>query len=92
MNRNVHKDGREIWFSTSGIPILNEKGNLLGYRGADADITERKQAEEREKQSAVELKNALDMAEKTIKLMVGRELEMIELKKEIEELRKNRTI
>jgi len=40
----------------------------------------------------VELKNALDMAEKTIKLMVGRELEMIELKKEIEELRKNRTI
>jgi signal transduction histidine kinase len=26
--------------------VLDEEGNLIGYRGADADITERKQAEE----------------------------------------------
>jgi hypothetical protein len=30
---------------TSGIPVLDDKGNLLGYRGADTDITERKQSE-----------------------------------------------
>ena len=45
-NRNVHKDGRTVWLSTSGIPIVDENGTLLGYRGADVDITERKQAEE----------------------------------------------
>jgi PAS domain S-box-containing protein len=45
LNRNVHKNGREVWLSTSGVPILNEKGDLLGYRGADTDITERKKAE-----------------------------------------------
>lgn len=39
------KDGREIWVSTNGIPVLNEDGTLRGYRGTDLDITERKKAE-----------------------------------------------
>ncbi len=46
INRNVHKNGKTVWLSTSGVPILDEEGNLLGYRGADTDITERKQTEE----------------------------------------------
>ena len=46
VNRNVHKSGETVWLSTSGVPIIDEKGNLLGYRGADTDITERKRAEE----------------------------------------------
>ncbi len=46
INRNVHKNGQIVWLSTNGIPLLDDKGNLLGYRGADTDITERKQAEE----------------------------------------------
>jgi PAS domain S-box-containing protein len=45
LNRNVHKNGKAIWLLTSGVPILDEKGNFLGYRGADIDITERKQTE-----------------------------------------------
>ncbi len=40
------RDGRTIWFSTNGIPILDSHGQLAGYRGADNDITERKRAEE----------------------------------------------
>jgi len=46
INRNVRKDGETAWLSTSGVPMLDEEGRLLGYRGADTDITERKQAEE----------------------------------------------
>ena len=30
-NINLHKDGRRIVFETSGEPILNENGDLLGY-------------------------------------------------------------
>ena len=45
INRNVRQDGETVWLSTSGVPILDEEGNLLGYRGADTDITERKRAE-----------------------------------------------
>ncbi len=51
MNRNVHKNGKTVWLSTSGVPILDKEGNFLGYRGADTDITERKRAEERLRES-----------------------------------------
>ncbi len=45
-NRNVHKEGHDVWLSTSGVPVSDDKGNLLGYRGADTDITERREKEE----------------------------------------------
>lgn len=41
VNLNLSKDGKAVWMSTSGVPILDEENNLLGYRGADYDITER---------------------------------------------------
>ncbi|MBW1815161.1 MAG: PAS domain S-box protein, partial [Deltaproteobacteria bacterium] len=44
-NTNIHKDGRLVMLETSGVPILDDAGNLIGYRGMDRDITERKQAE-----------------------------------------------
>jgi PAS domain S-box-containing protein len=46
INRNLHKDGGIVWLSTSGVPILNDDGELLGYRGADADVTEGRQKSE----------------------------------------------
>ena len=45
------KDGRVVWVSTNGIPLLNSDGTLHGYRGSDTDITERKNAEEALRQS-----------------------------------------
>jgi len=47
LNRNAHKNGRTVWLSTSGVPLLDEKGDLIGYRGADTDITLRKEREEK---------------------------------------------
>lgn len=46
-NINIHKDGRRVVLETSAVPILDEAGNLVGYRGIDRDITERKRAEEK---------------------------------------------
>ena len=40
INRNVSKDGKTVVLSTSGIPLLSKKGELLGYRGADADVSQ----------------------------------------------------
>ncbi len=58
-NRNIHKDGKTVWLSTSGIPILDEKGELCGYRGADTDITERKLAEQQIRRQTCELEERL---------------------------------
>jgi PAS domain S-box-containing protein len=41
-----HKNGHLVVLETSGVPVLDSKGQLRGYRGIDRDITERKQAEE----------------------------------------------
>ena len=40
-----HKDGRYIYLETSGVPIFDEMGNYAGYRGADREITLRKEYE-----------------------------------------------
>jgi len=50
-NTNLHKDERLIVLETSGVPIFNEIGDFLGYRGIDRDITERKKSEQKLKES-----------------------------------------
>ncbi len=45
-NPMVAKNGRTIWVSTNAIPLLDKDGALLGYRGVDFDVTDRKLAEE----------------------------------------------
>ena len=60
---NIRKDGQKVYLSASGVPILDEKGNLLGYRGVDKDITEKKKAEELKNQ----LLKKLEVANKELK-------------------------
>ena len=45
-NVSVRKQGTRVHLETSGVPILDDAGKLLGYRGADTDVTERKLADE----------------------------------------------
>ena len=40
-NPNINKDGNIVILTTSGSPVTDENGILKGYRGVDADITER---------------------------------------------------
>jgi PAS domain S-box-containing protein len=44
-NPNVSKSGNLVHLESSGTPVLDTAGNLIGYRGTDTDVTERKQAE-----------------------------------------------
>jgi PAS domain S-box-containing protein len=45
-NIALRKDGQLKVLETSGVPFFDENGRLLGYRGIDRDITERKRTEE----------------------------------------------
>lgn len=42
----LDKNGQTVWLSKSGVPILDDQGALLGYRGVDVDITERRRTHE----------------------------------------------
>ena len=55
-NINLHKNGRRVVLETSGVPVFNSKGNLLGYRGIDRDVTERKRVEEALRRSEEKLR------------------------------------
>jgi len=45
-NANLHKNGNIVILETSGVPILDENGQLIGYRGVDTDVTAQKKAEQ----------------------------------------------
>jgi len=44
--RWVHKDGSMRWLESDAVPLLDARGELIGFQGSDRDITERMQAEE----------------------------------------------
>lgn len=71
-----------IWVLVNEKPIV-KNGKVTGLVGSLTDITKRKLAEQALNQRAAEL-------ERLNKLMIGRELRMVELKKELEVLRGER--
>lgn len=46
VNVNLRKDGKEVILDTNGVPFYNDKGDIMGYKGIDRDITQRKKNEE----------------------------------------------
>ncbi|MCD4692642.1 MAG: PAS domain S-box protein, partial [Calditrichales bacterium] len=75
----IHKDKRRIPVELNVTSLLDSRGQIIGRHGVARDITIRKQSEEelRKKNEELEIFN---------KMAVGRELKMIELKKEINRL------
>jgi len=43
----ISKDGRKVLFSITGVPILDEAGDLMGYHGVGTDLTEHRQMAEK---------------------------------------------
>ena len=94
-------DGQYRWAINSATPRVAEDGGFLGYIGSVIDITERKEAEqERERllaqlqaerrrleTSKAELQEKIEDLEKFHDVVVGRELKMMEMEKEIKRLK-----
>ena len=83
-----HKDGRLTDVLYNASVYKDARGNVLGVFAAARDVTARKRVEEElADQRRRELERLAEL-EKFQKLTVGRELKMVELKKEIEVLRR----
>ncbi|MGD1906961.1 MAG: PAS domain S-box protein [Leptolyngbyaceae cyanobacterium] len=44
-HRDITPTGEVVWAAVSGVPILNEQGDVIGFRGTGLSITDRKLAE-----------------------------------------------
>ncbi len=83
-----HKDGRLTDVLYNASVYKDTRGSVLGVFAAARDVTARKRIEEELAEQRRRELDRLAELEKFQKLTVGRELKMVELKKEIEELRK----
>jgi PAS domain S-box-containing protein len=75
-----------FWASVTAAAAIDEAGQIVGLRWLIRDVTDRKQAEEALAQKSKDLSRTNKELEYFNKMMVGRELRMIELKKEIDKL------
>jgi hypothetical protein len=83
-----HRDGMQTNVLYTASLYKDVRGNVLGVFAAARDVTAQRKAEaEVAVQRTRELERLAEL-ERFQKLTVGRELKMIELKKEIEELKK----
>jgi PAS domain S-box-containing protein len=84
-----HRDGTLTDVLYNGSVYKNAKGNVLGVFAAARDVTAQKRVEAQlAEQRGKELERLAEL-ERFQRLTVGRELKMIELKKEIGELRRD---
>ena len=78
--------GRLIDVSVTASPIKDETGQVIGVSKVARNITERKRASEKLKTQAEQLARSNEELTRFNQLMVGREMHVIELKQEINDL------
>jgi PAS domain S-box-containing protein len=65
----IRKDGSYIWTHITAKPFFNKKGKFKGYLAMMADITERKKAEEKLRESEEKYRNIVETANEGIGLI-----------------------
>lgn len=81
---NLHKQGRVVVLESSGVPIFDEMGKLVGYRGIDRDITARKEAEAALQQINQELEQRVQVQTAELRELIGQLQGEIARRQEVE--------
>jgi len=68
---NLHKQGTVVVLESSGVPIFDEMGKLVGYRGIDRDITVRKKAEAALQQINQDLEQRVQVQTAELRELIG---------------------
>ncbi|MDX2230886.1 MAG: PAS domain S-box protein [Leptolyngbyaceae cyanobacterium bins.349] len=80
-HRDVTPTGDTVWEEVNGIPLLNEQGEVIGFRGTGLSITERKRAEEALRQSEAELRQQTQELEQALRELQRTQTQLIQSEK-----------
>lgn len=81
---NLHQQGTVVVLESSGVPIFDDRGKLVGYRGIDRDITARKQAEAALQQMNQELEQRVQVQTAELRALIGQLQGEIARRQEVE--------
>ncbi len=73
-NINLDRDGNEVMLETNGVPIVDKHGILVGYRGIDRDIAQRRRTENKILEQQLQLTNIFKASPVGIGLVQNRRL------------------
>ncbi|MDX2244769.1 MAG: PAS domain S-box protein, partial [Leptolyngbyaceae cyanobacterium bins.302] len=80
-HRDVTPTGDIVWEEVNGIPLLDDQGQIQGFRGAGLSITERKQAEEALRASEAELRQQTQELEQALRDLQHTQTQLIQSEK-----------
>jgi PAS domain S-box-containing protein len=80
-HRTLTPTGAIVWEEVNGIPIFNDLGEVIGFRGTGLSITERKQAEAALRQSEAELRQQTQELEQTLHELQYTQAQLIQSEK-----------
>jgi PAS domain S-box-containing protein len=90
--RIITKEGKELWVRERGQAVKQIHDDQIFLEGFIADVTKRKKIEEELVAHRQNLENIVEEKtrdlQRTVNLMAGREIRMMELKNEIKKLKK----
>jgi len=69
LNTNRHKNGRAVIMETSGTPIFDARGVVVGYRGIDRDVTARRRVEDALRESESKFRQVSACAQDAIVIL-----------------------
>ena len=88
---HLRKSGRGIAIEISGMPVVDENGDHIGWRGFNHDITERKKTEKALNKAFEELGNRVDERTSELIKAIGKLAREVEMRKQAEQaLRESR--
>ncbi len=84
--RYKKKDGTTAWVRCRGIAIRDQNGKPIRMLGAHTDLTQLKETEKKLTALNAKLEESNEMLKKINEAMTNREVKMVELKKEVDNL------
>ncbi|OAB56839.1 hypothetical protein AY599_16965 [Leptolyngbya valderiana BDU 20041] len=80
-HRDITSTGEVVWEDVSGVPIFDDDGQLVGFRGTGLSITERKRAEAELRESEARLRQKANELQETLRELQHTQSQLVQSEK-----------